>query len=29
MLSFCFNKNKQIGVKEVHIKEKKLIEAIV
>ena len=29
MLSFCFNKNKQIGVKEVHIKGKKLIEAIV
>ena len=29
MLSFCFNKNKQIGVKEVSIKGKNLIEAIV
>ena len=29
MLSFCFNKNKQIGVKEVNLNGKTLIEAVV
>lgn len=29
MVSFCFNKNKQTGIKEIRIGEKKLFEAIV
>lgn len=29
MLSFCFNKKKQIGVKEIVVGNKKIIEAVV
>ena len=29
MISFCFNKEKQPGIKEVVVGDKKLIEAIV
>ena len=29
MLSFCFNKNKQVGMKEVAVGDKLLVEAVV
>ena len=29
LLSFCFNKNKQIGVKETHCGGKTIVEAVV
>ncbi|MCD7884915.1 MAG: AAA-like domain-containing protein [Lachnospiraceae bacterium] len=29
MLSFCFNKNKKIGLHEIHLKDKLLVEAVV